>query len=137
MSGPLDIAAVRDALAELFTDTLPGDVTVYARGVDGTFNSPAVVIGQPGVEFEVGPCMDRWTLGVAVAVERSGIDETATQQLLEDTWPMVVSALNAWIDEGDWPAGVARVAMPRADFGTLTVAGLGYPAQEITIEIYG
>ena len=133
----IDMGAVRQALAELLQDALPDEVQVYPRGVDGVFVSPAVVLGQPSVEFEVQPCVDRWTLPVAVAVERSGGDEEATQRLLEDTWPLAASAVAAWVDEGAWPAGVQHAAMTRADFGSLSVQGQGYPAQEITIEIYG
>lgn len=133
----IDMAAVRASLAEAITAAVPGDVTVYPRGVDGTFTAPAVVIGQPSIEFEVQPCIDRWTLPVAVAVDRTGIDETATQQQLEDAWPAVASALAVWVDTGEWPAGVTHAAMTRADFGQLMVQGQSFPAQEIQLEIYG
>lgn len=133
----IDMAAVRASLAEAITDAVLDDVTVYPRGVDGTFTAPAVVIGQPSIEFEVQPCIDRWTVPVAVAVDRTGIDETATQQQLENTWPAVASALAVWVDAGEWPAGVTHAAMTRADFGQLLVQGQSFPAQEIQLEIYG
>jgi hypothetical protein len=130
------LASVRtilgDALDGSRDDT--GIAKVYRRAIDGTFQAPAVVIGQPAIEeVDAQPCgIDRWSLPVHVVVSRPGGSEEQTQKQLEDVWTAVLGVLRGAV--GGLP-GQARVT--RAEFGSLMVAGQAYPAQEITIEIVG
>lgn len=135
----IDISGVRDRITAELAARLPDlEATLYPRGVDGVFNSPAVVLGQPSTEFDVAPCsVHRYTLPVAVAVARPGIDDQATQRVLDDTAQRVASALSGMIDDQSWPDDVVGVKLTRSDPGALTVHGQGYPALLLSLELLG
>lgn len=130
------LATVRTVLGDALDAAreATGVAKVYRRAIDGAFQAPAVLIGQPAIEeADVQPCgIDRWSLPVHVVVARPGGDEERTQRQLEDVWTAVLNFLREAVDG---LPGSARVM--RAEFGSLMVAGQSYPAQEITIEIVG
>lgn len=134
----IDLAELRAKLATELDTRIPDSagVKVYPRGVDGVFTSPAVVFGQPTVEFNVQPCsIHRYELPVAVVVERQGLDETTTQHELEDAWMVVAGAIEDTIAAGTLPGAAHKLT--RADFGSFQIQGQGYPAQVLTIELFG
>lgn len=134
----IDLGALRGLLAsELKTRTT--GLGVHPRGIDGAFQPPVVVLGQPDVEFDVQPChIHRYGMPVAVAVGRPGFDEIATQAELEGRWLEVAVALQELVDEGVLDAlGVVDATVTRSDSGSFTVQGQSYPAYSITIEIVG
>ncbi|PKQ20183.1 MAG: hypothetical protein CVT66_06265 [Actinobacteria bacterium HGW-Actinobacteria-6] len=133
----LDLAAVRGHLGDGLDDAK--DTTeverVYRRAITGTFQAPAVVIGQPSLEQpNVQPCLDQWSWPVHVVVDRPGADEDATQAKLEGCWVKVYAELAGLVD-GIPGAVMARIM--RAEFGSLLVGGVSFPAYEITLEIVG
>ncbi|MGC4106050.1 MAG: hypothetical protein QM753_06805 [Thermomicrobiales bacterium] len=134
----IDLGALRGLLAAELDGRTIG-LGVHARGIDGAFQPPVAVLGQPDVEFDVEPChVHRYTLPVAVAVGRPGFDEAGTQAELEGRWLEVAGALQAVVDEGVLDAlGVVDVTLTRSDAGSFTVQGQSYPAYSITIEIVG
>lgn len=135
----IDLAAIRTVLGDALDAgrETSGVARVYRRAINGTFQAPAVVIGQPAIEEpDVMPCsVDRWSWPVHVAVGRPGADEEATQSVLESTWIAVYRQLHELL-LADLP-GTYNATVTRADFGSLMVAGTAYPAYEITLEIVG
>lgn len=133
----LDLAAVRGYLGDGLDAAKEATaiVKVYRRAITGTFQAPAVVIGQPSLEQpNAQPCVDQWSWPVHVVVGRPGTDEAATQAKLESCWVKVYAELDRLV-EGIPGAVVARIM--RADFGSLLVGGISFPAYEITLEIFG
>lgn len=136
----LDLAAVRTALGDWLDQHRPDTVErVYRRAVDGAFQAPAVVIGQPTVEeWMAQPCgISRWSWPVHVVTDRPGGDEEATQTQLETSWTQVAGVLEQLLDANPYLGGAQQAWLTRADFGSLLVQGQSYPAYEITIELLG
>lgn len=134
----IDLERMRSGIAGVLADA---DVkaTVYTRAIDGTAAFPLVWIGQPEVEMDPAVCElgDVWTVPIAVAVSRTGVSESDTQQSLEALWVDVARALRDEID-GYHLAEVGHARLvKRAEAGSLDVQGTVYPAQVITIEIQG
>ena len=137
----IDMVAVRAHIASELTSRLgvlladPPDV--LPRGVDGPFDPPVVVLGQPDVEFDVEPCLDKWTLSVAVVVRVDPSGMTATQTQLEELWPAVATAVREMCSDDQSLGGlVASARALSADFGDFKVGSQTFPAQAIQLEIY-
>lgn len=134
----IDLEALRGLLASEL-DSRTTDLGVHPRGIDGVFQPPAAVLGQPDVEYGVQPCgICRYELPVAVVVGRPGFDDTATLAELERHWQAVVAALQGLIGEGVLDVlGVVDATVTRSDAGSFLVQGQSYPAYAITVEIVG
>lgn len=140
----IDFAVTRARLREVLstvTVTYPGTdeprpIEVYEWAVDGPIALPAIFIGLPEVEFRVQPCIDKVELPIAVAVGRSGADDKAMHQELEQLWPRVAEVLDAAVPAEFLDIGT-NAEMTRAQFVPIGIQGQTYPAQEITLEIYG
>lgn len=137
----IDIAAVRAWLTDTLTSGLPDAVTVLPRGVDGPFTPPAVLLGQPDVDFDAGQLVartDRVLWPVAVVVRQAPDGPAATQAELEDLWPVVAGVLRNALDADPDMGGLCSAAwVASSSFGSLQVQGAAFPAQEITVEING
>ena len=130
----IDITALRDYLAgRIATD----DVTVYPAGVsDGPFTAPALIIGQPEVTFAAQPCLDRYSLPVAVVVAR-GVSDRETQARLEQVWTDTAElARMLFASDAQLGGLVAAVRLVDARFGLFGVQGQEFPAQHLSIEIF-
>lgn len=130
----INLTGLRDYLADrIATD----DVTVYPAGVsDGPFVLPALIIGQPEVTFAVQPCLDRYSLPVAVVVAR-GVSDRETQARLESVWTDTAELARLLFDSDAQLGGlVAAVRLVDARFGLFGIQGQEYPAQHLSIEIF-
>ena len=131
--------AARDRLAEIIRTNVPDTVSVQRPGFDAVATFPAVIIGMPTWEpddrLPYGMERHRWP--VAVVVARDGQDSTTIDQL-EELWPAVVDLLRTAAHTDQTLGGVcAEAVVIRADFGQFAVQGSSYPAQLISIDLYG
>jgi hypothetical protein len=116
--------------------------TVQRAGIDSLPVFPTVIVGQPS--WQAAPPERTYALGqstfpIGCVVNRSGIGGDAPSiDALEDLWPAVVDLLRTTSEQDQTLGGVCSQALiSRADFGAFSIQGQTYPAQLITIELYG
>ena len=130
-------AAVRDRLAQLLGEQLgESPARIYPHGIAGVLELPAIVFGQPDVEFGEWGCTDKNVLGIAVVVRDEPTGPIDTIRALDDLWPQVAGALKRVCTDPTLGGLVDHADLATADFGSFTVAGRTFPAQNITINIY-
>lgn len=136
----MDIANVRDALVAIITDAVPATVAVHRSAFDGAATFPTVVIGMPSWEDDttVNYCAPHSMWPVAVVVNRPGMADAETVSQLDDLWPVVFTALRDTSRADPTLSGVCKQSViTRAQFGQFSIQGQLYPAQLITIDLYG
>lgn len=112
--------------------------SICARGADnGPVELPAVVLGQPEVDFDTQPCTDTVTFPIAVAVALDGHNLPATQQELEVLWVSVSQLLRAQIDVPPLALLGHNREVTRAEPGEWDVQGASHPAYVLTLHFYG
>lgn len=115
--------------------------TVQRAGIDSVPVFPSVIIGQPSwqTQPELTYAIQQSSWPVACVVNRSGVGgDTPSIDALEDLWPAVVELLKTTSELDQTLGGVCSQALiTRADFGAFTIQGQTYPAQLITVELYG
>jgi hypothetical protein len=115
--------------------------TVQRAGIDSLPVFPSVIIGQPSwaTAPEITYALSQSTFPIACVVNRSGVGgDTPSIDTLEDLWPAVVELLRTTSELDQTLGGVCSQALIiRADFGAFTIQGQTYPAQLITVELYG
>lgn len=137
----MDIAKTRDRLVDIIRPAVPDSVQVHRSAFDGVAVFPAVVIGMPGWEDDTSAnyCFPKWSWPVAVCVARPGTSDEVTVSELDDLWPAVFGALRDAARNDQTLGGVCSQAVAeRAMFGQFAIQSQGtYPAQMITLELYG
>ena len=130
-------AAVRDRLAQLLGEQLgESPARIYPHGIAGVLELPAIVFGQPDVEFGEWGCTDKNVMGVAVVVRDEPTGPTDTIRALDELWPQVAAALKRVVSDPTLGGVVDHAELAAAEFGSFAVAGRTFAAQNITINIY-
>lgn len=130
-------AAAREYLADQLRPVLGADAVILPYGVAGPFQPPAVVFGQPDVEFDEWGASHKVLFGMAVVVRQHPEGPSATQRELEGLWPRVARALLDITREDRTLGGhVDHAAVKQSQFGDLLVQGTPFPAQNIILEIF-
>lgn len=134
----IDLAVLRERVATIVTAAVGAAAAVYSWPPTGSFELPAVVVGQTA--WQPGPtyCLDLYTVQVFVVVARPGSDDQATVAELEQLWPSVLVAVRDAIDADQSLGGLCAVAdVKRARPIPVVIQQATYPAQSIDIEIHG
>lgn len=112
-------------------------LTVLPFGVTGQFQPPALVLGQPDVEFGSWGCVHKVTIGLAVVVRHHPEGPEATIRDLDRVWPQVATQILDLIRTDPTLGGfVTNTELTTAVYGDFIVAGTAYPAQNLTLETY-
>lgn len=136
----INITAQRDQLAKIITAGVPDTITVHRSAFDGTATFPLVVVGMPSWEDDTAAnyCHPHIMWPVAVAVSRPGSEDAKTVDQLDQLWPAVHDVLREASATDPTLAGICRQSViGRAQFGQFAVQGQSYPAQLITVDLYG
>lgn len=141
----IDHSTARARLAEIVSDgILAGEIpeaTVQRAGIDSVPVFPTVIVGQPSWQTapELTYALGRSTFPIGCVVNRSGVaGDTPSIDTLEGLWPAVAHLLRMTSEQDQTLGGVCSQALiTRADFGAFTIQGQTYPAQLITVELYG
>lgn len=134
-AAPHQLNAVLDALGAAL-ETIPG-LRVYAYPPDAVA-PPAAVVGLPEMPFDLTfGGANEWDVPVYVIVGKVS-DRTSRTALCTYVTPTGASSAKAAI-EADITLGGAcdSVAVTRAEFTTITVAGTEYLAAELTASVVG
>lgn len=131
----IDHAAARAKLAEIVA---VDDVQVYESAIDAQPTFPLVAIGLPRWTPNVGPCMDRSQIPIAVVVKQPGGDASHQQDELERIWQLVVGQLTAAFDADQNLGGLCHWSeIERSQPGQFRIQGHDYPAQLIFTNLDG
>jgi hypothetical protein len=135
-----DIGAARDQLVKIIEVAVPATVTVHRSAFDGTTGMPMVIVGMPSWvdDTTVNYCAPHTEWPIAVCVARPGNNDAGTADQLDTLWPQVFTALRDASRADPTLAGICRQSViNRAQFGQFMIQGQPYPAQMITIDLYG
>lgn len=136
----MDLAAVRDQLVKIIAADLPESISVHRSAFDGIPALPTVIIGMPSWEDDTTAnyCAPHTMWPIAVVVARPGSDDAGTVEQLDTLWPVVFEAIRDASRADPTLAGVCRQSVTnRAQFGQFAIQGQTYPAQLITVDLYG
>lgn len=140
----IDHAAGRAKLAEICTEAVAGvdvdgqAVTVYESAIDAAPTFPLIAIGLPRWTPNIGPCMDRSQIPIAVVVKQPGGDASHQQDELERIWQLVAGRLTAEFDADQLLGGLCRYSeIERAQPMPFRIQGHDYPAQVIFTNLDG
>ena len=134
----IDHAAARAKLAEICTEAVAGEAEVYPSAIDALPTFPLVAIGLPRWTPNVGPCMDRSQIPIAVVVKQPGGDASHQQDELERIWQLVVAALTEAFDADQNLGGLCHWSeIERSQPGPFRLQGKEYPAQTIFTNLDG
>lgn len=129
------MSAIRDGLVDALVVALPAEVTVYEYPSGAMLESTVAVVGVPSnVRLQGGLSGERtedWS--VAVATGRSGADDPATYQRLEQLLDAVMDLLPDALDDVARPWREA--SLTRVDFAAVTLPGGTRPGYLLTITV--
>lgn len=134
------IGPIRDQLAKIIIDGVPDTVSVYRSAFDGTPALPAVIVGMPSWEDDISAnyCAPHRQFPIACVVARPGTADEHTADQLDSLWPAVFDQLRDTSRSDPGLGGICRQSViGRALFGQFNIQGQLYPAQLITIDLYG
>lgn len=134
----LNVPQVREQLATVLGGLVPPDVPVIRSAFDSVPRFPAVVLGMPWWDEgrDTTFCLPVLTWPIACVVARSGSNDTATVDQLDGLWPGLVEQLRR-LGPAVLAGLAAQVIVGPARFGQFSVQGSDYPAQLLSIEIFG
>lgn len=134
----IDHTAARAKLAEICRAAVGDAAQVYESAIDAVAAPPLIAIGLPRFTPNVGPCMDRSQIPVAVVVKTPGGDASYQQDELERLWQLVTAGLTAAFEADQNLGGLCHWSeIDRAQPGPFRIQGQEYPAQVIFINIDG
>ena len=140
----IKLGPARARLAEIIeagiTDGAVPTATVQRAGIDSLAVFPTVIIGQPNWEPQerLTYAIDRSTFPIACVVTRGVGGDTPAIDELEEIWSAIVQLLKTTSEQDQTLGGVCAQSMiARADFGSFTIQGQTYPAQLISVDLYG
>lgn len=135
----VELAAVRDQLVKIIETVVP-TVTVYRSAFDGAAVFPSVIVGMPSWEDDTTAnyCAPHTLWPVAVVVARPGTNDQGTVDQLDALWPAVFHGLRDASHTDSTLSGIClQSVVNRAQFGQFAIQGQTYPAQLITVDLYG
>jgi hypothetical protein len=136
----ISIGAVRDQLVKVIETGVPDTITVHRSAFDGTTGFPMIVIGMPSWQDDTTAnyCAPHVEWPIAVVVSRPGGQDAETADTLDALWPVVFYTLREASQADPTLAGICVASViSRAQFGQFSVQGQTYPAQLITVDLYG
>lgn len=138
----IDLAAARTAIEDLCRSVLPAETLIYPSGLMPLAQFPAVVIGQPSwtpsAQLDLSYGLDRYRWPVAVVLEKPGVQDPTSVDVLDQLWTTLLVALDQQAQGRPGWGGVCKgTLLDHAEFGVFTVQGQAYPAQTIYVDLYG
>lgn len=135
----INIPDARAQLAKIIGDAVGSQVQVYPSGTSGTVTFPAVVLGMPYGIPPANWCNPGITWPVGVVVSRPGTNDADPIDQLDRLWPLVFTTLRDLTARDSSLGGICNQSSVQdtTQMSQFDVQGQSYPAQLISLDLYG